>query len=152
MKRAILAGGLLLLVLCSALSAAACKEYEEAYDAAKFRMEEIGGSTYRENYDLVNDLIDAAIVYLAYCNDEISLGDQYQIRQTIKKGDQKRREYFKGAVREYHAIYGIRPNVTEIYQDSSSKSGEGSPSKERSEPQSPPRFPPVRQPMMPPLQ
>ncbi|WP_345975410.1 hypothetical protein [Sulfurimonas sp. HSL3-7] len=152
MKRVAIAAGLLLLMLDSALAATDCEAYEEAYATAKYRMEEIGGSSYRERYDLVNDLIDAAIVYLAYCKEQISLDEQYQIRQVIKKGDRKRRAYFRGAVREYHVLYGIRPNVSEIYQDGSGENGGGSPSKERSAPQSPPRFPPVQQPMMPPVE
>ena len=152
MKRAAIMMVLWVLMLGSAFSATECEAYEEAYSTAKYRMEEIGSSSYRERYDLANDLVDAAIVYLAYCKEQISLADQYQIRQVIKKTDEKRKAYFKGAVREYHAIYGIRPNVTEIYQDGSGESGGGSPSKERKEPQSPPRFPPVQQPMMPPVQ
>jgi hypothetical protein len=149
-KWAVNAVGLLILMLGNTLSATECGAYEEAYATAKFRMEETEGSSYRERYDLVNDLIDTAIVYLAYCKEQISLADRYQIRQLIKKTDKKRRAYFKGAVREYHALYGIRPNVSEIYQDGSGKSGGGSPSTAR--PQSPPRFPPVQQPMMPPVQ
>ena len=150
-KRAVIVTGVLVLMLGNALEATDCGEYEEAYTAAKYRMEETGGSSYRERYDLTNDLIDAAIVHLAYCKEQISLADQYQMRQVIKRADKKRREYFTGAVREYHAIYGIRPNVTEIYQDGSSSSG-GSGESGTSIPSSPPRFPPVQQPMMPPVQ
>ena len=152
MKHAAIIMVLSVLLPGSVLAATECGAYEEAYSATKYRMEETKGSSYRERYDLANDLIDAAIVYLAYCKEQITLADQYQIRQTIKKTDKKRKVYFKGAVREYHALYGIRPNVTEIYQDGSGESGGTSPSKERSQPQSPPRFPPVRQPMMPPVQ
>ena len=139
-------------VLNVTLLAAACTEYEEAYLAAQYKMNQKEKLTYRRRYDLVNDLIDSGIVYLAYCKEQIPLGDRYRIQQVIRRGDQKRREYFIGAVREYHAIYGIRPNVTEIYQDGSSSGSTGASSKERSQPPSPPRFPPVPQPMMPPVQ
>lgn len=139
-------------ILCTTLFAAACTEYEEAYLTAQYKMDQKEKISYRERYDLVNDLIDSGIVYLAYCKEKIPLGDRYRIQQVIKRGDKKRREYFIGAVREYHAIYGIRPNVTEIYQDGSSSGSKGASSKERSEPPSPPRFPPVPQPMMPPVQ
>lgn len=155
MKRAMLATGLMILMMNTVLFATTCREYEEAYAIAQHKMNELGGkSTNRESYDLVNALIDTATGYLAYCKELIALGEQYQIQQVIKRADKKRRKYFIGAIREYHAIYGIRPNVTEIYQDGSKKSeGDGkTPSKERSEPQSPPRFPPVQQPMMPPVQ
>ncbi|MCJ7765308.1 MAG: hypothetical protein MUP09_05140 [Thiovulaceae bacterium] len=149
MKAVLTAAVLLISVLNTALFATACEQYEDAYSIAQYKMNETDKRSYRESYDLVNAVIDSGIVYLAYCKEQIPLGDQYQIRQIVKRGDEKRREYFIGAVNEYHAIYGIRPNVTEIYQDGSSSGGSGT-SKGRS--QSPPRFPPVPQPMMPPVQ
>jgi len=147
MKKAVMAAVLLALSVETALFAATCREYEAAYSTAQFRSSEMQKVSYRERYDMANTLIDAAIDFLAYCKDEINLDKQYRIMQVIRQEDIKRRRYFKGAVREYHAIYGIRPDVTEIYQDgSSSGNGGGAPS-----PSSPPRFPPVRQPMMPPV-
>lgn len=146
MMKVVLAG-LALILMNTAVLAESCNTYETAYDKAQFMMREQGNANARKKYDLVNTLIDTATSYLAYCSNEISLAEQYQIQQVIKKADKKRREYFKGAVREYHAIYGIRPNVTEIYQDGSFSSGGGS----SSGPSSPPRFPPVQQPMFPPV-
>lgn len=148
MKKSIVILGLSLLIATASLSAESCSDHEAAYDMALYTMNEKGNASYRKNYDLVNDLIDSATNYLAYCKDEITLADQYQIQQVIKRADRKRREYFNGAVREYHAIYGIRPNVREIYQDGSFSSGGGGTSGYSS----PPRFPPVRQPQMPPVQ
>ncbi len=136
------------LLVHTGLIAKSCSEYEAAYDIAQYTMQEEGRVSYRKSYDLSNALIDTATSYLAYCNTEISLADQYQIMQVIKRTDQKRREYFKGAVREYHAIYGIRPNVREIYQDGSYSTGGGGTSGSSS----PPRFPPVQQPQFPPVQ
>lgn len=139
---------LLILLLNTGLSAASCREYEASYSIAQYKMDAQLRHTYREKYDLVNSLIDSAYSYLAYCTEEIALGEQYQIRQVIKRADKKRQEYFIGAVREYHALYGIAPNVTEIYQnDSYPGSGGGT-----STPSTPPRFPTVPQPMMPPVQ
>lgn len=129
------------------LSAKSCSDYEIAYDMAQYTMQEQGRISYRKSYDLVNSLIDKATEYLGYCKKEIILADQYQIQQVIKRADKKRREYFKGAVREYHAIYGIRPNVREIYQDGSFSSGSGGSSGYSS----PPRFPTVQQSQMPPV-
>ncbi len=149
MKKLLLTAAILLLVASTTLSAQSCSDRREAYDMALYMMNEKGNVSYRKNYDLVNELIDSAIIYLAYCKEEITLAGQYQIQQVIKRGDKKRREYFKGAVREYHAIYGIRPNVTEIYQEGSFSSGDGGGKPGYS---SPPRFPPVRQPQMPPVQ
>jgi len=135
---------ILLLTLSSALVAKECSDYENDLEMATLKMKEEGNISYRKSYDLVNTLIDSATEYLAYCGEEISLADQYQVQQVIKRADKKRREYFKGAVREYHAIYGIRPNVREIYQDGGGySSGGGGSSSGYS---SPPRFPPVRQP------
>ncbi len=139
--------GLVLIVMNTPAVAESCSGYEEAYDRAQFIINEQASVNNWKKYDLVNALIDSATSYLAYCSDEIILAEQYQIQQVIKKADKKRREYFKGAVREYHAFYGIRPNVTEIYQDGSFSSGGGS----SSGPSSPPRFPPVQQPMFPPV-
>ncbi|MDA3945185.1 MAG: hypothetical protein PF439_00700 [Helicobacteraceae bacterium] len=149
MRYLIITIGLFSLLMTKELSAKSCSDYEVAYDIATYTMKEEGQISNRKSYDLVNTLIDTATEYLAYCNDEISLADQYQIQQSIKRADNKRREYFKGAIREYHAIYGIRPNVTEIYQDGSFSSGSSSGT---SGPSSPPRFPPVMQPQMPPVQ
>jgi len=112
-------------------------------------MQEQGKISYRKSYDLVNTLIDTAVEYLGYCKKEIILADQYQIQQVIKRADKKRREYFKGAVREYHAIYGIRPNVKEIYRDGGFYNGTSGGTSGYS---SPPRFPTVQQPQMPPVQ
>ena len=141
--------GLVAFLMNTTMLAKSCNDYEAAYDMAQYTMSEKGNISYRKSYDLVNDLIDTAITYLAYCQEEITLADQYQIQQVIKRGDKKRRDYFRGAIREYHAIYGIRPNVREIYQDGSFSSGGGGGSSGYS---SPPRFPPVRQPQMPPVQ
>ena len=127
----------------SGLMAQDCSDYESNYDIAKYTMHEKDNVSYRNNYDLANTLIDSATEYLGYCNQKISLAEQYQIQQVIKRIDKKRREYFKGAVREYHAIYGIRPNVREIYQDGGGYSSGGGRSSGYS---SPPRFPAVRQP------
>jgi hypothetical protein len=148
MKKSIFIVSFLLVVGSVELSAKSCGDYEAAYDMAQYTMKEKGRISYRKSYDLVNKLIDTATEYLGYCKQEITLGDQYQIQQVIKRADKDRRGYFKGAVREYHAMYGIRPNVTEIYQDGSFSSGGGSSSGYSS----PPRFPPVRQPQMPPVQ
>ena len=117
---------LLLVVGGENLSAKSCSDYEAAFDIAQYTMKEQGRISYRKSYDLVNTLIDTATEYLGYCQKEITLADQYQIKQVIKRADKNRRRYFKGAVREYHAIYGIRPNVTEIYQDGSVSIGGGS--------------------------
>ena len=148
MIKPIIIAVLLLVVGSGSLLAKSCSDYEAAYDMAQYTMKEKGRISYRKSYDLVNTLIDTATEYLGYCNKEITLADQYQIQQVIKRADKDRRGYFKGAVREYHAIYGIRPNVTEIYQDGSFSSGGGGSSGYSS----PPRFPPVRQPQMPPVQ
>lgn len=141
--------GVAVVLLNSALLAKNCGDYEAAYDLAQYTMKEKGMISYRKSYDLVNDLIDSATSYLAYCSQNITLAQQYQIQQVIKRADKKRRDYFNGAVREYHAIYGIRPNVTEIYQDGGFWYG---PSGGTSGYSSPPRFPPVQQPQMPPVQ
>ncbi|MGB6018292.1 MAG: hypothetical protein WBF77_01735, partial [Sulfurimonadaceae bacterium] len=143
MKRVIIVIGLLISIMSTSLFATACSEYEDAYSIAQYKMDDKGKRTYRKSYDLVNSLIDTATAYLAYCKEQIPLGDQYQIQQVIKRADKKRRGYFIGAVREYHVIYGIRPNVRDIYQDGSYSGGGGSGT---STPSSPPRFPPVQQP------
>ena len=141
--RTIMTVFLFLAVLTLGLHAKNCSAYESDYDMAKYAMQEKGNISYRNNYDLVNTLIDAATEYLGYCSEKITLAEQYQIQQVIKRADKNRREYFKGAVREYHAIYGIRPNVREIYQDGGGYSSGGGRSSGYS---SPPRFPQVRQP------
>ncbi len=141
-------GGLIMLLIAQALLATPCEEYGDAYLTAQDKMNMRGVNSYRERYDMANTLIDSAIAYLAYCKEQISLADQYQIQQVIKREDKNRRAYFTGAVREYHAIYGIRPDVTEIYQGESYQNDNGV----RSFPSAPPRFPPVQQPMMPPVQ
>ena len=140
--------GFWVLFLTTALLAAPCKEYGDAYAMAQYKMNAKKTDTNRERYDLVNGLIDSATTYLAYCSEQISLAEQYQIQQAIKRGNKNRREDFTGAVREYHAIYGIRPNVTEIYQSENFQNDKGA----TSSPSSPPHFPPVQQPMMPPVQ
>ena len=139
---------LLALFLNTVLCADSCSTYYDAYLMAELKKNETKKASYRERYDISNGFIDSAISYLAYCRESISLEQQYQITRKIRREDKKRREYFSGAVREYHAIYGIRPNVTEIYQESRSGSGaKGTPSRPPT-----PRFPPVQQPMMPPVQ
>ena len=148
MKKTIIILGLLLALGSTGLFAKSCSDHEAAYDMAQYVMKEKGQISYRKSYDLINKVIDTATEYLAYCKEEIVLADQYQIRQVIKRADKKRRDYFSGAVREYHAIYGIRPNVTEIYQDGSFSGGASGGTGYSS----PPRFPPVRQPQMPPVQ
>jgi len=148
MKTALSRAVLSILFMSTVLSAESCREYEDAYISAKMTKNETKEANYRERYDLANSFIDSAINYLAYCQETISLDEQYMITRMIRREDQKRRDYFTGAVREYHAIYGIRPNVTEIYQDGSYGSGaKGSTSRPPT-----PRFPPVQQPMMPPVQ
>lgn len=148
MKAALFRGALSLLFVSTVLLAESCSEYEDAYLMAELKKNETKKSTYRERYDMANSFIDSAISYLAFCQETISLADQYQITQKIRREDKRRREYFTGAVREYHAIYGIRPNVKEIYQDGRYGSGaKGTPSRPPT-----PRFPPVQQPMMPPVQ
>ena len=107
---------ILIIVSTLLLSAQTCKEYDVDYSDAKERMADRSKKSNREFYALSTRLIDTGLVYLAYCKETITFGDQYQIRQDIKRADKKRRGYFTGAVREYHVIYGIRPKVTEIYQ------------------------------------
>ncbi len=150
MTRAVTTSFLLLLLTGITLSATSCDEYEAAYDIAQYTMQEEGRISYRKNYDLVNTIIDTATEYFAYCKKEISSADQYQLQQVIRKADKQRRKYFKGAVREYHAMYGIRPNVREIFQDNSGYSS-GS-SRTNGGYTSPTRLPPVRQPQMPSIQ
>ncbi len=133
---------LLLLITSIDLYAKKCIDYEAEYDIAKYMMQEQGRISYRKSYDLINIVIDTATEYLGYCKKKIILADQYQIQQVIKRADKRRAIYFKGAVREYHAIYGIRPNIKEIYQDGRFSSGGG----RSSGYSSPPRLPPVRQP------
>ena len=133
---------LIMLILLS-LEAKPCQTYDEAYALAELRMQEESAKSYRKNYDLINELIDTATAYLAYCKKEITLAEQYQLQQRIKKADKMRRTYFEGAVREYHVKYGIRPNVREIYQDGGGYSSGGGRNSGYS---SPPRFPAVRQP------
>ena len=125
--------------------AKACTDYEEAYDLARYVMQQDQVSSYREAYDLINNLIDSATNYLAYCKKQIPSAQQYQLQQQIRRAAKKRAAYFKGAVREYHAIYGIRPNVQEVYQSGGGHFSGTRPSNYRS----PPRMPPVRQPQMP---
>lgn len=139
----------MVVVLSSTLFAKSCADYEASYDLAQYTIKEKGMISYRKSYDLVNDLIDSATSYLGYCSQNITLAEQYQIQQVIKRADKKRRDYFNGAVREYHALYGIRPNVTEIYQDGNFWGGPGGGTSGYS---SPPRFPTVQQPQMPPVQ
>jgi len=148
MTAAVIRGVLLLLFMSTVLSAESCKQYEDAYLMAEMKKNETKKATYRERYDMASSFIDSAIYYLAYCKGTVSLADQYQITKKIRREDKKRRDYFRGAVREYHAIYGIRPNVTEIYQDG--RYGNGADRKTSRPPT--PRFPPVQQPMMPPVQ
>jgi len=148
MKTALFGAILSLLFMSTILSAESCREYENAYVMAEMTKNETKEANYRERYDMANSFIDSAITYLAYCQETISLDEQYMITRMIRREDKKRRDYFTGAVREYHAIYGIRPNVKEIYQDGSYGSGaKGSTSRPPT-----PRFPPVQQPMMPPVQ
>ncbi len=149
MKTTTMIVSLLLVAGTVTLSAKSCSDYEAAYDMAQYTMQEQGKISYRKSYDLINTLIDTAVEYLGYCKKEIILADQYQIQQVIKRADKKRREYFKGAVREYHALYGIRPNVKEIYRDGGFYNGTSGGTSGYS---SPPRFPKVTQPQMPPIQ
>ena len=98
------------------LSAENCSDYDAEYSMALLRMEDRAPKSARDLYDINNKVIDSGLRYLSYCKEGIRFGEQHQIRQTIKRADKKRRESFTGAVREYHNIYGIRPKVTEIYQ------------------------------------
>ena len=105
-----------MLIYSLSLSADDCSEYDADYNMALLYMEDRSPKSAREHYDISNNVINSGLRYLSYCKEKIRFGDQYQIRQTIKRADKKRRELFIGAVREYHNIYGIRPKVTEIYQ------------------------------------
>lgn len=136
-----------LLFLEHNVSAEDCTDYEEAYDLAQYVIQQDQASTYREAYDLINNVIDSATNYLAYCKKQIPSAQQYQIQQEIRRAAKKRGKYFKGAVHEYHGIYGIRPNVREVYQSGGGYSSGIRPSHNRSSP----RMPPVRQPQMPPV-
>jgi len=140
--------GLLVVLLLSVgslyLSAAECEGYEEAYDLAKYKVSESTISSNREGYDLANALIDSATEYFAYCKEQISASQHYQILQEIRRTAKWRERYFKGAVKEYHAIYGIRPNVQEVYQNGGYTTGGNGRSPLGYS--SPPRFPKVRQP------
>ena len=98
------------------VQAQTCKTYDATYAMAQEKLKERSPKSSREMYDLSNALIDRGLEYLAYCKADISFADQYQMRQAIKRADQKRHDYFIGAVREYHVKYGIKPKVTEIYQ------------------------------------
>ena len=100
----------------SVIHAESCRDYDAEYTQALEYMNDRTPKSARDRYDISNRVIDSGLRYLSYCKDEISFGDQYQIRQTIKRADKQRRGYFIGAVREYHKIYGIKPKVTEIYQ------------------------------------
>ena len=106
----------LMLIYTATLSAESCSDYDAEYSMALLHMEDRAPKSARDLYDISNKVIDSGLRYLSYCKEDIRFGDQHQIRQTIKRADKKRREYFIGAVREYHNIYGIRPKVTEIYQ------------------------------------
>ena len=98
------------------LCAETCSDYDASYTLALEYMNDRSPKSARDRYDISNKVIDSGLRYLSYCKDEIRFGDQHQIRQTIKRADKQRRDYFIGAVREYHNIYGIKPKVTEIYQ------------------------------------
>ena len=107
---------IVMLLYTAILSADSCINYDVNYTMALDRMEDRSPKSARDLYDISNNVIDTGLRYLSYCKEKIRFGDQYQIRQTIKRADKKRREYFIGAVREYHKVYGIKPKVTEIYQ------------------------------------
>jgi len=104
-----------MLIYTTTLSAESCTNYDTDYSMALDRLEDHSSKSARDLYDITSKVIDTGLLYLSYCKESILFGDQHQIRQTIKRADKKRRDYFTGAVREYHNIYGIRPNVTEIY-------------------------------------
>ena len=131
-------------IISNCLYADKCSDYDEAYDIAMFILTEEDGISYRKSYDLVTELIDTGTMYLAFCSKTMTSSEQYQLKQSLKRADKKRGEYFSGAVREYHAIYGIRPNVQEIYQ-----TGGGYSTGRRGRSSSHPRFPPVQQTPMP---
>ena len=133
-------------IISSYLHADKCSDYDEAYDIAMFILTEEDGVSYRKSYDLVTDLIDTGTLYLAFCSNTMTHSKQYQLKQSLKRADKKRGEYFSGAVREYHAIYGIRPNIQEIFQTSG---GYSTRRRGRRSLNSPPRFPPVQQSPMP---
>jgi len=125
-----------------------CLEYEEIYDLAKYKVNESRPGSYRESYTLANEFIDSAINYYAYCQKQIPNRYHYQILQEIRRAAKWRENSFKGAVKEYHAIHGIRPKVQEVYQSGGYSSGGSSSASGYA---SPPRFPAVRQPQMPPV-
>jgi len=107
---------IVMLLYTATLNADSCTNYDANYSMALDRMEDRSPKSSRDLYDISNNVIDSGLRYLSYCKEKIRFGDQYQIRQTVKRADKKRRGYFTDAVREYHNIYGIRPKVTEIYQ------------------------------------
>ena len=133
----------ILLMCMEVFSVESCVQLEVNYALDQLKIQKRTPRSARVSYDEANALIDSAVSYLGYCANKIPLDKQYQIRQTMRRTDKKRRTYFTQAVREYHHILGIRPNVREIYQDGGGYSSGGS----RSSPySSPPRMPPVRQP------
>ncbi len=124
------------------VKAETCKVYEADYELSLLKYEKKDKSA-RQSYDDCNDFIDSAITYLAYCQDDMRLDKQYQLRQEMRRADKKRREAFSAAVSEYHQILGIRPKVREIYQNGGYNNGSrGSYNTNIT----PPRMPPVRQP------
>ena len=137
---------ILIPIISSYLYADKCSDYDEAYDIAMFTLTEEDGVSYRKSYNLMTELINTGTMYLAYCSKTMTSSQQYQLKQSLKRADKKRGEYFSGAVREYHAIYGIRPNVQVIYQTGG---GYSTGHRGTNRPSSPHRFPPVQQTPMP---
>jgi len=122
-----------------------CEVHEADYEMAEYVLQEKQADSYRMLYDEINTLINTATDYLCYCQKELTLAQQYELQQVIKRADKKRRDYFVKAVHEYHVILGIRPNVKEVYQQTGFSNGRSIKGA------STPRLPTVRQPMMPPV-
>ena len=134
---------LVFLISLESLAMESCVVLEANYALDQLKVQERTPRSARDRYDEANALIDSGVAYFAYCVKEIPLDQQYQIRRVLRKTDKKRRKYFTQAVREYHHILGIRPNVREVYQNGGGYSSGGS----RASPySSPPRMPAVRQP------
>ena len=132
-----------LFVSIEAFSADTCIALDAQYALAQLKVQNRTPRSARVHYDETNVLIDSAIAYLGYCAQEIPLDKQYQLRQTMRRSDKKRREYFSQAVREYHHILGIRPKVREIYQNGGGYSNGGG---RTSSYGSSPRMPTIKQP------
>lgn len=96
-----------------------CDDYHDAYETANARYTTSVKTDSNTTllYNQLNETIDARLLYLAYCESQMSTRQSYHHMQSLRQESRLRDQYAKRLLLEFRKALGIRPKVNTVYQN-----------------------------------